>query len=62
MPISAAVIFSHAAEVLVQIKGRCAVSEFDVGQPLRHNIEKGGIQTNRCADDRHNNPALRSVV
>lgn len=55
-------ILAPAAEILVQIKGCSAVPEFDVGQPLGDDVEKGCIQSYSCSDKCDNDPRLACVV
>jgi hypothetical protein len=56
------IIFTPAAKLLIQVKRRRAMPQLNVGQPLGNNVQKGGIQANRCANDSDDDPALRSVI
>ena len=56
------IVLSPAAKLFIQIKRRRAVARLDVGQPLRHNVEKRRIQANGRPDDGDDDPSLRGVV
>lgn len=62
MPLSAAVIFAPAAEVLVEIECGGAVSHLDVRQPFRDDVQEGCIQADGDPDDGDDDPALRGLV
>ena len=62
MPLVASILFTPAAEVLIEIEGRGTVTQFDVRQPLRDYVEKSRIQSDGGTDQCDNDPCLTSLV
>lgn len=50
LPLWTPVILTPAAEVLVEVKGRCAIAYLYIGQPFCNNVQKRGVETDRSAD------------
>jgi hypothetical protein len=57
-----ALFFSPAAEVLVQIKGRGAISPLYIRQPFGYNVQKSRIQADGCSDESDHYPSLPGIV
>lgn len=51
-----------ATELLIEIVSASTISQLDIGQPLRHNVEERRIQPNRSTDNRHDQPGLPGVI
>lgn len=62
LPLGAAALGTPAAEVLVEIKGRGAVPQFDVAEPLGHDVEEGSVEPDGGAHEGDDNPRLACVV
>jgi len=56
------VLCTPATEVFIQIEGRLAVPQLDVGQPFGDNVQARCDEPNRCAHKRDHDPSLSCIV
>jgi hypothetical protein len=50
LPLWTPVILTPTAEVLVEVKRRCAVAYLHIGEPFCDDVEKCGVEADRSAD------------
>jgi hypothetical protein len=62
LPLGTSALGAPTAETLVEIECSRTVPQFDVAQPLGHDVEESGVQADRCADKRNYNPRLACIV
>lgn len=62
MPFCTTIILAPAAELLVEVKGRGAITRLHITQPFGNDIEKRGIESDGSTYKRDDNPTLSGVV
>jgi len=62
LPLGTPGLGAPAAEALVEVEGRGAVAQLDVGQPLGDDVEERSVEADGAADEGHDDPGLAGVV
>lgn len=62
MPVRTSIILSPTAKALVQVEGRRTISKLYIGQPLRNDVQKSRIESDRSTYQGNDNPALAGLV
>lgn len=62
LPLRTPGLATPAAKRLVQVERRRAVAQFDIRQPLRHDIEDRGVEPYRRAHQRDDDPRLSRII
>jgi hypothetical protein len=62
LPLGAPGLGAPAAEALVEVEGRGAVAQFNIGQPFGHDVEERGVEADGRPDERDYDPCLAGII